>query len=133
MKRKTKAPPTKAPKNKGRFGPAPKAKPRKPQRKETRMSNKPKNHDHDYDKEPEGAIAGLDQGDSGPGPYTTEQASPLVEPPPDHDADRRERHPIEAALTQADEAIRKSQGGPEGSGIKALLAIVAAQMGVKIA
>lgn len=103
--------------------------------------SKPKNHDHDYDHpdaEPANEVMpGPDQGDQSPSTYETSRTypgptpSPLVEPPPDHDA-KREPHPIEAALTSADEAIRKAQGGPEGSGIKALLAIVAAQIGVKL-
>jgi hypothetical protein len=42
------------------------------------------------------------------------------------------RHPIESVLTHVDETVRKHQGGDEGSGLYALLSIVAAQIGVKI-
>ena len=76
-------------------------------------------------------IPGPDQGEQSPTPTypgaTT--GGPLVEPKPD----KREPHPIEAALESIDEAVRKNQGGPPGSGIKALLALVAAQIGVKVA
>jgi hypothetical protein len=130
MKRKPKAPPTKAPKSKGRFGPPPKPK-SKPKRKERQVS-KPKDHDHDYADEP---IPGPDQGDQTPAGYAspgTSTGGPLVEPPPDHDYAPRERHPIEASLETIDETVRKSLGGEPGSGIFALLATVAAQLGVKL-
>lgn len=51
-------------------------------------------------------------------------------PEPEHEPDTFD--PIHAALIAADEAVRKAQGGEEGSGVKALLAIVGAQIGVKI-
>jgi hypothetical protein len=97
-----------------------KAKPKsdlvKPKRKETTPMSRPKNET--YGDEPaDEPIPGPDQGEQ----------TPLVEPPPDHDA-----HPIEAALEAADTAVRKTQGGPPGSGVKALLAVVAAQIGVKL-
>lgn len=136
MKRKLKAPPTKAPKTKGRFGPPPKPK-SKPKRKERQVS-KPKEHDHDYDhpdKEPANEVMpGPDQGDQSPADYKrpgTSTGGPLIEPPPDHDAPR-ERHPIEATLENIDEAVRKSLGGEPGSGVFALLATVAASLGVKL-
>lgn len=142
MKRKLKAPPTKAPKTKGRFGPPPKPK-SKPKRKERQVS-KPKDRDHDYDHpdaEPANAIMpGPDQGDQSPAPASTYEtsrtypgpSSPLVEPPPDHDTAQRERHPIEASLENIDETVRKALGGEPGSGIFALLATVAATLGVKL-
>jgi hypothetical protein len=80
-----------------------------PKRKVAKMSKPPKDRDQDYiDDEP---IPGPDQGEQSP---------------------EREQHPIEATLTTIDEAMRQSQGGEPGSGIYALLANVAAQMGVKI-
>lgn len=74
--------------------------------------SRPTHRDETPDDEP---IPGPDQGEQTPLPPTP-----------------KEPHPIEAALEGVDEAVRKSQGGPPGSGIKALLAVVAAQIGVKI-
>ena len=65
-------------------------------------------------------IPGPDQGEQAP--YTTEP----IPTEPDLGA-------IFAALIAADDAVRKAHGGGEpGAGIKALLALVAAQLGVKL-
>lgn len=70
---------------------------------------------YDEDDEPEDAAPQMAQ---------DEQQAP---PPP------AQLHPIEAALEVIDDAVRQSQGGEPGSGVFALLAVVAAQIGVKIA
>jgi outer membrane biosynthesis protein TonB len=114
-KRKAKPPPTIAPKRK-------KTKPPPVLKRKVAKVSKPKEHDHDYDhpdKEPANEVMpGADQGEQ----------SPYADPP----EPTRERHPIEAELEAIDAAVIKAQGGPPGSGIKALLALVAAQIGVKI-
>lgn len=74
------------------------------------MSNKRKTHDDEGEE-----TNGTAQSDSPPAP-SPENA----------------RHPIEAALEEIDEAVRASQGGKPGSGVYSLLAIVAAQIGVKV-
>lgn len=122
MKHKSKKPPPVVVKRKTKRPPKPEPPP--VLKRKVKTMSKPKNHDDNGE-----PIPGPDQGEQRPYP------DPLMEPPPDHDHEarrHREGHPIEAALTSIDDAMRKAQGGEEGAGIFALLSNVAAQMGVRI-